>query len=152
MNLDVDPYTMELELCRDDGIVDLAMLNRFRRRDGLVEIDEAFPCTGHAHLASEHIRCISPSHQVRGRLELPAGVSVLSQRVEDGKLVLEIAVHRAAAERTVTAGVSQGAPAGAPAAAVHILHGIDELDLQLLARDLAPYMRSELDKPGRRRA
>lgn len=42
-------------------------------------------------------------------MKLPAGVTVASERVEDGKLVVELVVDRAAAERTVTAEDSPGA-------------------------------------------
>lgn len=45
------------------------------------------------------------------KLEFPegAGVRVVSQQVKDGKLLLELAVDRSAAERTVTAEDSPGA-------------------------------------------
>lgn len=87
-----DPYTTEIRLCDDDGIVshervepgspgtafdpDLTyfkMLNNLR----LANTDpdtrkpykgEPFQCTGSAHLAGTHIRCTSPAHQAKGWL------------------------------------------------------------------------------------
>lgn len=47
-----DPFTMELRLCDDDGIV----------RGGAMHHGTDYPCTGHAHYAGEHIRCISQAH------------------------------------------------------------------------------------------
>lgn len=49
---DADPYTMALALCDDDGIV----------RSGAMHHGTDYQCTGHAHYAGEHIRCISPGH------------------------------------------------------------------------------------------
>lgn len=45
-------FTMELRLCDDDGIV----------RRGAMHHGTDYPCTGSAHFAGEHIRCISPGH------------------------------------------------------------------------------------------
>lgn len=81
-----DPYTMEVRLCDDDGMVsdvrvapgspgtafdpDLTyrkLLNNLRRRNrspdhrGPYE-GEPFPCTGSAHVAGRHVRCTSPTH------------------------------------------------------------------------------------------
>lgn len=50
-------------------------------------------------------------------MKLPAGVRVVSQEVQDGKLVLALAVDKIAAGRTVTVEESQGAPDGPSAAA-----------------------------------
>jgi hypothetical protein len=58
----------------------LERLNRLRnttlgRRGDMSEtIEEPFVCTGHAHLAGEHIRCTSPAHKhpidTRHRIDL----------------------------------------------------------------------------------
>lgn len=82
-----DPYTMEMRLCDDDGMVSheaviepgrvspspdesyLARLNRLRNMSRTAHgdkpefIEESFTCTGNAHLAAQHIRCTSPAHQ-----------------------------------------------------------------------------------------
>lgn len=47
-----DPFTMEARLCDDDGIV----------RRGAMHHGTDYPCTGHAHYAGEHIKCISQAH------------------------------------------------------------------------------------------
>lgn len=79
-----DPYTMEVRLCDDAGMVSkkpvdppnafdpeltyLKQLNnlRFRThgmRGGRADpVTEPFACTGSAHQAGEHIRCTSPAH------------------------------------------------------------------------------------------
>ena len=49
---DDDPYTMAAALCDDDGIV----------RGGVMHRGTDYPCTGHAHYAGQHIRCLSPGH------------------------------------------------------------------------------------------
>jgi hypothetical protein len=49
---DNDPYTMTARLCDDDGIV----------RGGALHHGDDYTCTGHAHFASEHIRCVSEGH------------------------------------------------------------------------------------------
>lgn len=49
---DADPYTMDARLCGDDGIV----------RGGAMHHGVDYLCTGHAHFAGEHIRCISAAH------------------------------------------------------------------------------------------
>lgn len=64
-----DPFTIERQLCNDDGLVDDEYLESFNllrlatwpRACG--PVTDAFACTGHAHLAGEHIRCTSPAHQ-----------------------------------------------------------------------------------------
>lgn len=82
-----DPYTMEMRLCDDDGMVShqavfepgrvspsadpsyLERLNRLRNMSRTAHgdkpefIDEPFACTGNAHLAAQHIRCTSPAHE-----------------------------------------------------------------------------------------
>ena len=61
-----DPYTLEKILCDDAGIVSgsyLRALNWLRAYDGHPAVNEPFTCTGHAHLAGEHIRCLSSAHQ-----------------------------------------------------------------------------------------
>ena len=81
----VDPYTMELRLCDDQGFVgdthvesgspglafdaDLTYLklhNNLRARnsnpDTRKPVTEGYGCTGSAHLGGEHIRCTSPAH------------------------------------------------------------------------------------------
>lgn len=80
-----DPYTMEMRLCDDEGMVSdapivedilvatsdrsyLERLNRLRnmtravRGDKPAFIEKPFRCTGDAHLIAEHIRCTSPAH------------------------------------------------------------------------------------------
>lgn len=76
-----DSYTMDMRLCDNDGVVShnfvedgkdnetyLDRLNRLRnmtlRSQGNKEewIGDPFNCTGHAHLAGEHIRCTSSAH------------------------------------------------------------------------------------------
>lgn len=47
-----DPFTMEANLCGDDGIV----------RQGAMRHGTDYSCTSHAHFAGEHIRCTSPAH------------------------------------------------------------------------------------------
>lgn len=49
---DTDPYTTDAKLCDDDGIV----------RRGAMHHGTDYTCTGHAHFAGEHIRCISVAH------------------------------------------------------------------------------------------
>lgn len=49
---DDDPYTMATALCDNDGIV----------RGGVMHHGTDYPCTGHAHYAGQHIRCLSPGH------------------------------------------------------------------------------------------
>lgn len=85
-----DPFTTAMRLCDDGGMVSdqsidtpaeptwptarpdrtyldrinrLRNLSRVARGDKPETIDAAFTCTGHAHLAGEHIECISPAHQ-----------------------------------------------------------------------------------------
>jgi hypothetical protein len=79
-----DPYTMDMRLCDDAGMVSneliddgkpscdktyLDRLNRLRnislryRGDEPEFITEPFTCTGDAHLAYEHIRCTSVAHR-----------------------------------------------------------------------------------------
>jgi hypothetical protein len=69
-----DPYTLDLRLCDDDGMVSeeaipetcldyLLQINNLRAHSGFAPAEEPFVCTGHAHLAGEHIRCTSPAHQ-----------------------------------------------------------------------------------------
>lgn len=98
-----DPYTMEVRLCDDDGIVshervepgspgtifdsDLTyykLHNNLRAHnmnpDTRKPYDgEPFACTGHAHLAGQHIRCTSPAHRVRERSSV-SGVFVVCER------------------------------------------------------------------------
>jgi hypothetical protein len=47
-----DPYTSEIALCDDDGIV----------RGGAMHHGTDYRCTGHAHFSGEHIRCTNPAH------------------------------------------------------------------------------------------
>lgn len=86
--MSTDPYTMEVRLCDDRGLVsderveagspgtrlapDLTyrkMLNNLRALNGNPDArvpyeGEPFVCTGSAHAAGEHIRCTSPAHQM----------------------------------------------------------------------------------------
>jgi hypothetical protein len=82
-----DPYTMDVRLCDDAGMVSeepvadrklleaegttyLDRLHNFRVRTALArgnkvpeKVTAPFTCTGHAHLMAEHMRCTSPAHQ-----------------------------------------------------------------------------------------
>jgi hypothetical protein len=77
--IDDDPYTLELRLCDDAGYISgeqvedfavppggetyLQRLNRLKALGGDRPWEGApFPCTGHAHLAHQHIRCTSKAH------------------------------------------------------------------------------------------
>lgn len=79
MSLPEDPYTMELRLCDDEGMVShevapdrgtgqtyLQRINALRASTPPAgehkPVEEPFACTGSAHLASNHIRCTSPAH------------------------------------------------------------------------------------------
>jgi hypothetical protein len=81
-----DPYTMEVRLCDDTGLVSnervepdspgtafdpdltyLKLLNNLRAHNANLDArkpydGEPFVCTGSAHLAGQHIRCTSPAH------------------------------------------------------------------------------------------
>lgn len=62
-----DSFTMELRLCDDEGMVSgeyLAKLNHLRNLSGHQPyVGKPFPCTGSAHLAGEHIKCINEYHK-----------------------------------------------------------------------------------------
>lgn len=82
-----DPYTLEVRLCDDAGLVSnervepgspgtvldpdltyMKLLNNLRARNRNPDArkpytGEPFVCTGSAHLAGEHIRCTGPAHQ-----------------------------------------------------------------------------------------
>ena len=77
--MSTDPYTMELRLCDDAGMVSneaapdcqpaktyLDVINTLRRHTKPFgehkPVEEPFACTGSAHLAGWHIRCTSPAH------------------------------------------------------------------------------------------
>lgn len=78
---DEDPYTIELRLCDDGGMVShnfpgdpehgsyLDRLNYLRAQTGLrdehLPVKDPFACTGNAHLAGHHVRCTSPAHAPR---------------------------------------------------------------------------------------
>lgn len=68
-----DPFTMEVSLCGDDGIV----------RGGAMHHGVDYPCTGHAHFAGEHIRCTSPAHS-----DVPALPGDLLAALQDPNVVL----------------------------------------------------------------
>jgi hypothetical protein len=81
-----DDYTMALQLCDESGLVSdeqvdedgapfpHSYLQRHVHLQGLTQGgreflkahpecgEKSWPCTGHAHLAGQHIRCTSPSH------------------------------------------------------------------------------------------
>lgn len=83
-----DEYTVAMRLCDDAGMVSHESVDEDRKTAALADpkltyldrlnflrnltriaqgskpetIDEPFACTGHAHLAGEHIRCTSPAH------------------------------------------------------------------------------------------
>ncbi len=52
MTMSEDPFTMEVQLCNDEGIV----------CRGPMHHGTDYICTGHAHYSGEHIRCSSPAH------------------------------------------------------------------------------------------
>lgn len=75
---DERPYTMQIRMCDDDGMVSdepappyplnltwLQMFNNMRRYLDLrsEEVTEPFHCTGSAHLGGQHILCTSPAHE-----------------------------------------------------------------------------------------
>jgi hypothetical protein len=84
-SLPPDPYTMEMRLCDAYGQVSagpitaedhkptdrtyldrhnrLANMTRLLHADDPETVTEPFVCTGHAHLAGEHIRCTSSAHR-----------------------------------------------------------------------------------------
>jgi len=72
-----DAYTMALRLCDDDGMVTgeyRATHARLRALGGHDPYDGPdYACTGHAHLAGEHIRCASEFHAKP--VLFPAGMS-----------------------------------------------------------------------------
>jgi hypothetical protein len=55
-----DPYTLKRRLypVEEPNAFD----NNLRAHTGLKAVEQPFRCTGHAHLAGEHIRCTSPAH------------------------------------------------------------------------------------------
>lgn len=129
-----DPYTMELRLCDDHGMVSheraelpddrapgvsvpapesyLDRLNRLRALslDGgekpYETITEPFACTGHAHLAGEHIRCTSPAHQQTVPIEQMTPIGTTGLFVQEGYVGPQFTlgeVQRAAAKAGCTA-------------------------------------------------
>lgn len=62
--IESDPYTMELRLCDDYGMVSgkyIDILNNLRALGGHDPYNgKPFACTGDAHLAHNHIKCTSP--------------------------------------------------------------------------------------------
>jgi hypothetical protein len=77
---DDDPYTMDAKLCDDDGVV----------RRGAMHHGTDYTCTGHAHFAGEHIRCISAGH--------PDGLpSAMLDALRDPGLLLDCPVCQAPA-------------------------------------------------------
>lgn len=94
-----DPYTMEVRLCDDDGMVsdervepgspgtqfdpDLTyrkLHNNLRARNTNPDTRKPyegppFVCTGHAHLGGEHIRCTGPAHAVPVSTVVVAGTA-----------------------------------------------------------------------------
>lgn len=124
-----DPYTMELRLCDDEGMVSherqdghdgpgtgatyIETLNFLKPVDGQYT-GEPFQCTGSAHLGGKHVRCTSPAHAraddvtvVRG----PDGAASLSpmQRLDFRE------------------GVAYPEPPGHPGAAVTVMTGPDDV-------------------------
>lgn len=85
-----DPYTEELRLCDDAGLVShervepgspgtafdpdltyMKLLNNLCAHNTNPDarqpfVGDPFPCTGSAHLAGQHIRCTSPAHRAGG--------------------------------------------------------------------------------------
>lgn len=84
-----DPYTMEFRLCDDSGLVSyektppnlfapgltyIGQMNNLKSYTGEAPYTGApFGCTGHAHLAVNHIRCTSPIHALHGSVNGPGG-------------------------------------------------------------------------------
>jgi hypothetical protein len=76
----LDPFTMELRLCDDEGIVGSTRIADGSSPSGWTYLDrhnhlvtrgilgaeapvkEPFYCTGSAHFACGHVRCTSPAH------------------------------------------------------------------------------------------
>ena len=101
-----DPYTCSMRLCDDDGMVSdrripslagvsaertfLDRLNNLRRNTlpygDHRPVTEPFACTGSAHLAGEHIRCLSPAHLPP--ILMSATVSCVSRETLDRLCVL----------------------------------------------------------------
>lgn len=107
-----DDYTMDMRLCDDDGMVSgkevkddlgqmkpgasyldrlnhLRSLSAFARGEEHFErVTESFTCTGHAHLAGEHIRCTSPAHdpqpQPRSPIEWWTTITIPAEGIPDG--------------------------------------------------------------------
>jgi hypothetical protein len=93
--------TMDLRLCDDAGMVAgkyLDVLNRLRGLSGKQPYEgKPFPCTGSAHLAGEHIRCVSTAH-LRPLDALPEDLERLLRHPEivtdrDGDVARLIADH-----------------------------------------------------------
>jgi hypothetical protein len=110
--IDDDPYTMEMRLCDDEGMVseatlvdppgspvtvDLTYMGRFKRLralGGKPWDGEPFHCTGSAHIIpGEHIRCTSLAHQrssvtfdVAGAPSLTFEAPIVGYRTPDGKV------------------------------------------------------------------
>lgn len=59
-----DPFTMEARLCDDAGMVSGEYLDAYNRGRHSDDLWSPFPCTGHAHIGRQHIRCTSPAHGV----------------------------------------------------------------------------------------
>jgi hypothetical protein len=71
---------MDAKLCDDDGVV----------RRGAMHHGTDYTCTGHAHFAGEHIRCISAGH--------PDGLpSAMLDALRDPGLLLDCPVCQAPA-------------------------------------------------------
>lgn len=88
--MDMGPYTAEVRLCDDNGMVSdervrggspgttldpkltyRQLLNNLRGHTGLAPYTgDPFTCTGSAHLAREHFRCTNPRH-MRSTVKLP---------------------------------------------------------------------------------
>lgn len=63
-----NPYTLELRLCDNEGMVEGLYIDVLNGLRVLGDHDRytgpPFPCTGSAHLAGHHIRCTSPAHYI----------------------------------------------------------------------------------------
>lgn len=89
-----DPFTMWDRLCDDDGMVTAKYLdhinhlreltNTLRGDEHCKPVTEAFVCTGHAHLAGEHIRCSTPIHK---RVLSPQELAARDSRIQGLRLL-----------------------------------------------------------------
>lgn len=115
-----DGYTLEMRMCDDEGFVSnkaieeereipldpsltyldrlnyLRNLTRQARGDKPETLDVSYVCTGHAHLAGEHIRCTSPAHQqARGTLLKSDEVTRMAIALAETPVTIELTDEQA---------------------------------------------------------